>query len=444
MTIGIIGVGYVGLVTGACLADLGHTVHCIDNDKVKIDNINKGILPIYEPQLDNMVKYNITSNKLSFESDYDSISMCDAVIITVGTPPMEDGSANLEYVTSAAREFGKHISKHSVLVVKSTVPVGTSDMLKVVVSEEIKKREVDIEFDMVSNPEFLQEGNAIDNFMNPDRIIIGYSSEYAKVLMKAIYKYFDDDKIVLTSIPSAEITKYASNAMLATRISFINNIAALCDKTGANVKDVAKCMGMDMRIGEKFLNAGCGFGGSCFPKDVLAFVNMGEKYGIDMQISKATYNVNADQKHVLYDKLYSASSKVSYQIKNIAILGLAFKPGTDDMREAPSISLVNDLMNDDLRIGPFDSIRLYDPKAINQAKTIIGETNEKIIYCTTIDSALMDADALIIVTEWPNIKEMPMDVTRRLMRGNIIVDGRNIYKRDIIEKIGFIYEAIGC
>lgn len=443
MNIVIVGTGYVGLVTGTCLADLGHNVYCIDIDKTKIDKLNSGQIPIYEPGLENLVHKNMNNGKLYFTTSYDILEDCDAAFSAVGTPPDEDGSVDLQYVLNVAHEFGRRIKKHSVLIIKSTVPVGTTEKVFKVIKDELDLRNEDIKFDVVSNPEFLKEGSAIDDFMNPDRIVIGCNSEYAKTIMSAIYKYFDDDKILFTSIKSAEMIKYAANSMLATRISFINNIANLCDKVGANVKDIAKGIGMDSRIGSKFLNAGCGYGGSCFPKDVKALIKTGEDNHVDMTVIKAVEKTNENQKHILYKKLYEATKKSSIQIKNIAILGTAFKPNTDDMREATSIVLVNDLLNDDLKIGPFDSIRIYDPIALNEAKRRIGTSNEKIKYCESIDKAIIDADVMIIVTDWKEIKDLSLNIVNKLMRGNIIVDGRNIYDRHIVENEGFIYQAIG-
>lgn len=443
MTISIIGTGYVGLVTGTCLAENGHTVYCIDIDKKKIDNLNNGIIPIYEPGLDELISKNTKAEKLFFHNDYKSIEYSDAVFSAVGTPPDEDGSADLKYVLSVAKEFAKNIKKHSIIIIKSTVPVGTAEKVRNVIKDTLKELNKNIEFDVVSNPEFLKEGSAIDDFMNPDRIIIGCDSEYSKMIMKSIYKKLPDDKIMFTSIPSAEMIKYAANSMLAVRISFMNNIANLCDKTNANVKDVAKGIGLDSRIGPKFLQAGCGYGGSCFPKDVKALIKTGDQNDIDMKVIKAAEETNELQKHILYDKLYTASSKVNYPIKNIAILGTAFKPNTDDMREATSIILINDLLNDDKKLGPFNKIKIYDPIALDEAKRHIGESNQKIEYCKELDKAILDADAVIIVTEWNQIKEISLDILKKLMRGNIFIDGRNVFDREKIENFDIIYEGIG-
>ena len=443
MTIAIIGCGYVGLVTGACLSNIGHTVHCIDIDIIKINNLNSGIIPIYEPGLEDLIKKNVNNENLFFTNEFDIIENCDAIFSCVGTPSLEDGSCDLSYVYEVAHTFGQKIKKRSLLINKSTVPVGTADKVYEIIKDELKQREEEIEFDVVSNPEFLQEGCAIENFTNPERIVIGCDSDYAKVVMFSIYKTYPDEIIVNTSIKSAEMIKYAANAMLATRISFINDIANLCDAVGANVKDVAKGIGLDSRIGKKFLNAGCGYGGSCFPKDINALITTAEENNISLNVVKGTRQTNQVQKHVLYKKLFNASSKVDYNIKNIAILGLSFKPNTDDMRYAPSIVFINDLLNDDMKLGPFDSIKMYDPIAIENTKKIIGTTNEKLIYSEDIDTTIMDADAIIIVTEWDQIKNINLEVLKKLMRGNIIIDGRNIFNRKEVEDLGFIYNAIG-
>ena len=443
MNISIVGTGYVGLVTGTCLADMGHNVHCIDINKDKIENLNNGIIPIYEPGLEELITKNVQAQKLFFTTNYEVLEYADAVFSAVGTPPDEDGSADLQYVLAVAKEFAKNIKKHSLIITKSTVPVGTAEKVRKVVIDTLKERGEEIEFDVVSNPEFLKEGTALEDFMNPDRIVIGCDSDYAKMIMQSIYKKFPDEKLVFTTIPSAEMIKYAANSMLAVRISFINDIANLCDKVGANIEDVAKGIGLDSRIGPTFLQAGCGYGGSCFPKDVKALVKTGEKNNVDMNVIKAAEKTNEIQKHILYKKLYNAVAKVDYPIKTITILGTAFKANTDDMREATSIVFVNDLLNDDKKLGPFDKIKIYDPVALNEAKRRIGESNEKIEYCDELDKAIIDSDAIVIVTDWKQIKEMSLDVVKRLMNGNIIVDGRNVFDRNKVESLDFIYEAIG-
>ena len=443
MNISIVGTGYVGLVTGTCLADMGHNVHCIDINKDKIENLNNGIIPIYEPGLEELITKNVQAQKLFFTTNYEVLEYADAVFSAVGTPPDEDGSADLQYVLAVAKEFAKNIKKHSLIITKSTVPVGTAEKVRKVVIDTLKERGEEIEFDVVSNPEFLKEGTALEDFMNPDRIVIGCDSDYAKMIMQSIYKKFPDEKLVFTTIPSAEMIKYAANSMLAVRISFINDIANLCDKVGANIEDVAKGIGLDSRIGPKFLQAGCGYGGSCFPKDVKALIKTGEKNDVVMNVIKAAEKTNEIQKHILYKKLYNAVAKVDYPIKTITILGTAFKANTDDMREATSIVFVNDLLNDDKKLGPFDKIKIYDPVALNEAKRRIGESNEKIEYCEELDKAIIDSDAIVIITDWKQIKDMSLDVVKRLMNGNIIVDGRNVFDRNKVESLDFIYEAIG-
>lgn len=443
MNIAIVGTGYVGLVTGTCLANMGHNVHCIDINFNKIENLNKGIIPIYEPGLEELVHKNTQAGKLFFTTAYTVIEQCDAVFSAVGTPPDEDGSADLQYVIAVAKEFGKHIKRHSLFITKSTVPVGTSEVVRKIINDVLAERGEEIEFDIVSNPEFLKEGTAIEDFTNPDRVVVGCDTDYAKLVMSSIYKSFDEDKILYTSISSAEMIKYAANSMLAVRISFMNEIANLCDKIGANVEDVAHGIGLDTRIGPKFLSAGCGYGGSCFPKDVKALIKTGEQNNVSMNVIKAAEETNNNQKHILYKKLYAAASKVDYPIKNIAILGTAFKPNTDDMREASSIILVNDLFNDDMKLGPFEKIKIYDPVALKEAKRIFGEANEKLEYYDELDKAIIDADAIVIVTEWEQIKNMSLDVVKRLMKGNIIVDGRNIFDKTSIESLEFTYESIG-
>ena len=443
MNISIIGTGYVGLVTGTCLADMGHNVHCIDINKEKINNLNNGIMSIYEPGIEDLISKNVKAEKLYFTTEYESIEQADAVFIAVGTPSGVDGSADLQYILSTAKEFANNIHKHSVIITKSTVPVGTAEKIRNVIKETLKEKNKEVEFEVVANPEFLKEGSAIEDFMNPDRIIIGCDCEYSQIIMESIYRKFPTEKLLFTDIPSAEMIKYASNSMLAVRISFINDIANLCDKIGANINDVSKGIGMDSRIGPKFLQAGCGYGGSCFPKDIKALIKTGEQNNVDMKVIKAAEETNNNQKHILYNKLYKATTKVDYQVKTISILGTAFKPNTDDMREATSIVFINDLLNDNMKIGPFDKIKIYDPIALNTAKQIIGETNEKIEYCSSLDNAIIDSDAIIIITEWDEFKNMSLEIVKKLMTGNIIIDGRNIYNREEIEKMSFIYDGIG-
>lgn len=442
MNIGIIGTGYVGLVTGTCLSELGHIVYCIDINKEKIDNLNKGIIPIYEPGLDELVLKNVKLNRLFFSTDYKVIENCIAVFSAVGTPSDKDGSADLQYVLSVANEFSKYINKYTIFINKSTVPVSTSDKVKTVIKEGIKSRNINIDFDVVSNPEFLKEGSAIQDFMNPDRIIIGCDNEKSKDIMQQIYSKFDNNKLVFTSIKSAEMIKYAANAMLAVRISFMNDIANLCDNVGANVKDVANGIGLDTRIGSKFLNAGCGYGGSCFPKDVRALIKTGEHNDVSMNVIKAAERTNEAQKHILYKKLYKISKQIDYKIKNIAVLGISFKPNTDDIREATSLVFINDLLEDYSNIGPFNKIKLYDPVALDEVKKIFHE-NKKIEYYNNITETLQNVDAIVIVTEWNQIKNINIENIKYVSKCKIIIDGRNIYNRKQIESLGYIYEGVG-
>ena len=446
MNIAIVGTGYVGLVSGACFAETGATVTCVDVNPDKINKLLNGVIPIYEPGLDELVKKNIKAGRLKFSTSLaDVLNDQEVVFTAVGTPPDEDGSADLKYVLQVAKTIGENLDRYIVVVTKSTVPVGTARKVFSTIKAELDKRGKGIEFDVASNPEFLKEGNAIKDFMSPDRVVIGVESERAKKLLTKLYKPFliNNFRVIFMDIPSAEMTKYAANSMLATRISFMNDIANLCELVGADVNSVRAGIGSDTRIGRKFLYAGCGYGGSCFPKDVKALVKTGEKNNVDMNVIKAAEKTNEIQKHILYKKLYNAVAKVDYPIKTITILGTAFKANTDDMREATSIVFVNDLLNDDKKLGPFDKIKIYDPIALNEAKRRIGEYNEKIEYCEELDKAIIDSDAIVIVTDWKQIKDMSLDVVKRLMNGNIIVDGRNVFDRNKVESLDFIYEAIG-
>lgn len=443
MNIGIIGTGYVGLVTGTCLSELGHKIYCIDINKEKINNLNKGIIPIYEPGLSELVLKNVKLNKLFFTTDYKVIQDCEAIFSAVGTPSDKDGQADLQYVLSVAREFSKYINKYTVFVNKSTVPVGTADKVRLIIQEGLKERNINIDFDIVSNPEFLKEGSAIKDFIDPDRIIIGCDNEKSKSIMNQIYYKFDNSKILYTSIKSAEMIKYASNAMLAVRISFINDIANLCDKVGANIEDVSIGIGMDSRIGPNFLQAGCGYGGSCFPKDVRALIKTGENNMVSMNVIKGAEKTNESQKHILYKKLSKISHQIDHPIKNIAILGTAFKPNTDDMREATSIVLVNDLIEDKENIGPFENINIYDPIALEEAKNQIGYYNDIIKYYDNISQSIKNSDVIIIVTEWNQIKNIEWENIKYISNCKIILDGRNILNKEKIESLGYIYEGIG-
>jgi UDPglucose 6-dehydrogenase len=460
MKISIIGTGYVGLVNGACLADMGNDVTCIDIDKEKIDNLNNGVIPIYEPGLEELIQRNIKSNRIHFSTDYSSIKSSNVTYITVGTPPKEDGSADLKYVLSAAECFANEILKvekennvfptiffennmlsRYIIVTKSTVPVGTSKKVydKIYeVLEENNRTDLMNFIGVVSNPEFLKEGTAINDCMYPDRIVVGVNNGHDKCIMENLYTPFikKGNKILFTNVPSSEMIKYASNSMLATRISFMNEIANLCEVVGANVDDVRKGMGADKRIGDKFLYPGCGYGGSCFPKDVRALVKTAEDNGLEMKIIKATEEVNNSQKHILYKKL-SNIKDFSLEGKTIAVLGLAFKPKTDDMREAPSLVFMNDLIDNVKDV----KIRAYDPISMNVCKRMIN--NECIYYAIDMYDAIKGADALVLVTEWDEFRSPDWNKIIVEMNNNIVVDGRNVLKETIPNTLNIRYYSIG-
>lgn len=436
MNIAVVGTGYVGLVSGACFSEMGINVTCIDVDSQKIENLNNGIVPIYEPGLDEIVKRNVAGNRLHFSTSLKScLNQVEVVFSAVGTPPDEDGSADLQYVLDVAHTFGKYINKYTILVTKSTVPVGTAKKVKQVIQEELDKRQAHIPFDVASNPEFLKEGNAVEDFMKPDRVIVGIDSEKAKILMERLYKPFmlSNYRMIFTDIPSAEMIKYAANAMLATRISFMNDIANLCDVVGANVSMVRKGIGADTRIGNKFLYAGCGYGGSCFPKDVKALIKTAEQNGYEMKVLKAVESVNEKQKRIPFEKL-KKHFKGNLRDKVVALWGLSFKPETDDMREAPALVLINLLLEAGCKV------KVYDPVSMSEAKRRIGEV---VNYCKDMYDAAIDADALLLVTEWKQFRVVSWSVMKRAMHGNVIIDGRNIYDRQEIEENNFVYYRIG-
>lgn len=443
MKIAIVGTGYVGLVTGTCFADMGIDVTCIDIDKEKISKLSEGIIPIYEPGLENLVKKNHQAGRLHFSTDLTSVlDDVEVVFSAVGTPPDEDGSADLKYVLDVARTIGQNLNHYALVVTKSTVPVGTAQKVRQTIADELQKRGVDIEFDVASNPEFLKEGAAIKDFMSPDRVVVGVDSEKAKTLMTKLYRPFlvSSDRLLFTDIPSAEMIKYAANAMLATRISFMNDIANLCDLVGANVNMVRKGIGSDNRIGTKFLYPGCGYGGSCFPKDVKAIIKTAEQNGYEMRVLKAVEAVNEDQKSLLFNKL-SHHFEGDLKGKIVAIWGLAFKPETDDMREAPSLILIDLLKNAGAEV------RVYDPIAMDECRRRIGD---KVAYCNNIYETTIDADAVMLVTEWKEFRVPSWNVIHRTMRavysptGNpVVLDGRNIYDRKELQAEGFTYYALG-
>jgi len=436
MNIAIVGTGYVGLVTGTCFAEIGVDVTCVDIDREKIEKIRQGVMPIYEPGLEELVLKNMREGRLHFTTDLaECLDRVEVVFSAVGTPPDDDGSADLRYVREVARTFGQHLNKYTVLVTKSTVPVGTSQQIKAIVREELEKRGVDIPFDIASNPEFLKEGAAIKDFMSPDRVVVGVESEPAKVLIERLYKPFllNGYRIYFMDIPSAEMTKYASNAMLATRISFMNDIANLCELVGADVDMVRQGMGTDARIGNKFLYAGCGYGGSCFPKDVRALAQTGRQAGHPLRIIEAVDEVNSRQKSRIVEKLFRAFDS-DLQGKRIALWGLSFKPETDDMREAPSLVVVEQL----LKAGA--TVKAYDPVAIEEARRRFGD---RIAYARDMYDATEGADALVLLTEWKQFRLPNWSVIRGAMRGNVLVDGRNIYDAGEMGQFGFVYDRIG-
>ena len=435
MNIAIVGTGYVGLVSGTCFAEMGAHVTCVDVDAQKIQKLKDGIMPIYEPGLEELVKRNVGFGRLNFTTDLTEVlDDVEVVFSAVGTPPDEDGSADLKYVLAVARQFGQHINKYTILVTKSTVPVGTAKKVKAAIQEELDKRGVVVPFDVASNPEFLKEGAAIKDFMSPDRVVVGTESEKAKEVMTRLYRplMLQNFRVIFMDIPSAEMTKYAANAMLATRISFMNDIANLCERVGANVDSVRKGIGTDSRIGSKFLYAGCGYGGSCFPKDVKALVHTGLDNDYHMEVIEAVERVNEKQKSIIYDKIIKAVGDV--RGKTIAIIGLAFKPETDDMREAPALVVIDKL----LKAGV--SVRVFDPVAMDECKRRIGDA---VTYCKNMYDASDGADVFALMTEWRQFRMPSWNVIKKVMTGNVVVDGRNIYDRQEIEDQGFIYTRIG-
>ena len=436
MNIAIVGTGYVGLVSGTCFAEMGVNVTCVDVNEQKIQALLNGQIPIYEPGLDEMVLRNHKEGRLNFTTDLSTcLDKVDIVFSAVGTPPDEDGSADLKYVLEVAHTVGKNMNKYLILVTKSTVPVGTAQKVKQAIQEELDRRRVEIPFDVASNPEFLKEGAAIKDFMSPDRVVIGVESQKAKDLMTQLYRplMLNNFRVIFTDIPSAEMIKYAANSMLATRISFMNDIANLCELVGADVNMVRKGIGSDNRIGSKFLYPGCGYGGSCFPKDVKALIKTAEKNGYNMHVLKAVEEVNEQQKTILYKKLKKHYNG-KLQGKTIALWGLAFKPETDDMREATSLVIINLL----LKAGCI--IKVFDPIAMDECKRRIGN---KVIYANDMYDAVLDADALLLLTEWKQFRLPSWKVIAKSMKVPVIIDGRNIYDAEEIKEMGFIYHCIG-
>ena len=436
MKIAIVGTGYVGLVSGTCFAEIGVDVTCVDTNSEKIESLQKGIIPIYENGFEEMVLRNMKAKRLKFTTSLEScLDDVEVIFSAVGTPPDEDGSADLKYVLEVARTIGRNMKQYKLVVTKSTVPVGTAPKVRAVIQEELDKRGVKIDFDVASNPEFLKEGNAISDFMSPDRVVVGVESARAEKLMSKLYKPFllNNFRVIFMDIPSAEMTKYAANSMLATRISFMNDIANLCELVGADVNMVRSGIGSDTRIGRKFLYPGIGYGGSCFPKDVKALIKTAELNGYPMQVLRAVEEVNELQKSVLFDKLVKQFND-NLKDKTIALWGLAFKPETDDMREAPALVLIDKL----LKAGC--QIRAYDPAAMQECKRRIGDS---VYYACDMYDAVLDADALMLVTEWKEFRLPSWAVIRKTMAQQIVLDGRNIYDKKEMEELGFVYSCIG-
>ena len=436
MNIAIVGTGYVGLVSGTCFAEMGVNVTCVDIDSNKIEKLKNGEIPIYEPGLEEMVLRNVAAGRLNFTTDLRTVlDDVEVVFSAVGTPPDEDGSADLKYVLAVAKTFGQNINKYTIIVTKSTVPVGTANKVKEAINAELAARGVHIDFDVASNPEFLKEGAAIKDFMTPDRVVVGTDSERAKKVMARLYKPFmlSGDRMIFTDIPSAEMIKYAANSMLATRISFMNDIANLCELVGADVNMVRQGIGADTRIGKKFLYPGCGYGGSCFPKDVKALIKTAQKVGYEMKVLRAVEDVNERQKSILFDKLERHFSG-NIAGKTVAMWGLSFKPETDDMREAPALVLIDKL------VAAGCEVKVFDPIAMTECKRRIGD---KVTYCKDMYEATVDADALMLVTEWNQFRVPSLPVLKKAMREMVIIDGRNIYDAEYLAENGFTYYKIG-
>ncbi|MHB9057066.1 MAG: UDP-glucose dehydrogenase family protein [Paludibacteraceae bacterium] len=436
MEIAIIGTGYVGLVSGACFAEMGAKVTCVDINEQKIEKLKNGIIPIYEPGLDELVLKNTKSARLSFTTDIkECIDSVDIVFIAVGTPQDEDGSADLQYVLETARTIGKYMNNYLLVATKSTVPVGTAQKIRETIQAELTKRNLKLQFDVASNPEFLKEGNAIEDFMKPDRVIIGVDTEKAKEMMSRLYKpvMLNNFRVIFMDIPSAEMTKYASNAMLATRISFMNDIANLCELVGADVSMVRKGIGSDARIGSKFLYPGCGYGGSCFPKDVKALIKTAEDNNYELKVLKSVDKVNNIQKEILFKK-FTAYFNGDIKGRKAAIWGLSFKPETDDMREAPSVVLINSLLDNGC------TVNVFDPVAMEEAKRIVGD---KVNYSKDIYDAAIDADAVFLVTEWKEFRMVNWNVIRKVLKTPLVIDGRNIYDAEELKAANIHYLSIG-
>lgn len=436
--ISIIGTGYVGLVTGVCLSDFGNTIINVDIDEEKIKKLNEGIVPIYEAGLEEIMKRNVEAGRITFTTDIaTAIKQSEVIFIAVGTPPDEDGKADLSAVLSVAESIGKYINDYKVVVDKSTVPIGTGRKVERVIQEQMIKRSVNYEFDVVSNPEFLREGKAVHDFLHPDRVVIGTESEKAREILKEVYRalYLNDTPFVFTNLETAEMIKYASNAFLATKISFINEISILCEKVGADVQKVAKAMGMDERIGSKYLHAGPGYGGSCFPKDTKALVNIANEYGVELKIIRGAIEANERQKLYMVEKIETNLGDLKG--KKIGILGLSFKPETDDMREAPSLTIIPEL------IKKGATITAYDPQSIKEAVWRLKKYEKDIVYCANEYEVMKGIDALVIVTDWNQFRRLDLRKVRNLMKGDYFFDLRNIYEKKEIENAGLKYVGVG-
>lgn len=434
--ISVIGTGYVGLVTGTCLSEFGLQITCMDINKDKINELKKGNIPIYEPGLNELVEKNCKAGRINFTTDIkEAVENSSTIFIAVGTPPMEDGSADVKYVLEAAKGIAENMENYKVIVNKSTVPVGTGQKVKKIIKETLEKRGKDIKFDVVSNPEFLREGSAVRDFMHPDRIVIGAESEEAKNIMRNIYNvlYLIDTPFIFTNLETAELIKYASNAFLAAKITYINEIANLCDKVGADVHHVAKAMGFDGRIGKYFLHPGPGYGGSCFPKDTKALVNIGKENNVNMSIIHSVVEANEYQKGYMVRKIEQKMGNISGKV--FGILGLAFKPQTDDMREAPSVTIIQELIKNGAKV------KVYDPIAMDNAKKYVF--HDTVIYCSNEYDVVEGTDAAVIITEWNEFRSLNLEKIKTLMKGSFFFDFRNVYDRDNLERLGFIYEAVG-
>ena len=436
MKIVVVGTGYVGLVSGTCFSEVGIDVVCVDVDKEKIENLNKGIPTIFEPGLEEIIHRNVKKGRLSFTTEIeDALKGAEVVFIAVGTPPDQNGSADLSYVLEAARNCGKYMNNYLLIATKSTVPVGTSKKVRSAVQEELDKRGLSIDYDIASNPEFLKQGAAVEDFLKPDRIIIGLDSLRAEEIMKSLYKPFtlNGHPLIFMDIVSAEMTKYAANSMLATKISFMNDIANLCELTGADINMIRKGIGSDPRIGNRFIYPGIGYGGSCFPKDVKALINTAGENNYDLRLLKAVEAINNDQKALLFNKIHKHFSG-NLKGKTVAVWGLSFKPQTDDMREAPSEIIIKKLLNEGT------NIKAYDPVAIESARKIFGDS---IAYFNDQYEVLIDADCLALITEWSEFRFPKFDMIKKLMKSSVIFDGRNIYDRNEMKRNGFTYYCIG-